>query len=167
MLLLHQTCAARSRSRARGPLSAFADILIDMQVPPGDRFTRRRHFHGVGRYPGTLQHVAAELNPEGTDYLLLPTTRRRRRSSRPWKRCDGVAPKPRPLTRQGSSPAGRRASRAACRLAVRTLTRGCELGLLVRTGEGTRRRRFVWAGSGGGGGMIRVGEAGLVQASDL
>ena len=26
----------------------------------------------VGRYPGTFQHVAAELNPEGTDYLLLP-----------------------------------------------------------------------------------------------
>src|SRR5213078_1016422 len=71
VLLLHQTCAARSRSRARGPLTAFADILIDIQVPPGDRFTRRRHFSGVGRYPGTLQHVAAELNPEGTDYLLL------------------------------------------------------------------------------------------------
>ncbi len=44
VLLLHQTYAARSRSRARGPLTAFADILIDMQVPPGDRFTRRRHF---------------------------------------------------------------------------------------------------------------------------
>jgi hypothetical protein len=42
-----------------------------MQIPPGDRFTRRRQFHGVGRYPGPLQHVAAELNPEGTDYLLL------------------------------------------------------------------------------------------------
>jgi len=42
-----------------------------MQLPPGDRLTRRRHFHGVGRYPGTLEHVAAELNPEGTDYLLL------------------------------------------------------------------------------------------------
>src|SRR5262249_12925450 len=60
VLLLHQTCAARSRTRARGPLAAFADILIDLQVPPGDRFTRRRHFDGVGRYPGTLRHVAAE-----------------------------------------------------------------------------------------------------------
>src|SRR5262249_27464767 len=27
VLLLHQTCAARSRTRARGPLAAFADIL--------------------------------------------------------------------------------------------------------------------------------------------
>lgn len=75
VLLLHQTCAARSRTRARGPLAAFADILIDMQVPSGDRFTRRRHFHGVGRYPGSVQHVTAELNPEGTDYLLLPDSR--------------------------------------------------------------------------------------------
>lgn len=63
VLLLHQACSARSRSRARGPLTAFADILIDMQMPPGDRFTRRRHFSGVGRYPSTLQHVVAELNP--------------------------------------------------------------------------------------------------------
>src|SRR5262249_38542786 len=54
VLLLHQTPGARSRSRARGPLRAFADILIDMEIPPGDRFTRRRDFHGVGRYPGTL-----------------------------------------------------------------------------------------------------------------
>src|SRR5437660_7418022 len=74
ILLLHQMCASRGRSRARGPLTAFADILIDMQIPPGDRFTRRRHSSGVGRYPGTLQYVAAELNPEGTDYLLLPDT---------------------------------------------------------------------------------------------
>jgi AAA domain len=71
VLLLHQTSAAPGRSRARGPLTAFADILIDMQSPPGNRFTRRRHIYGVGRYPGTLRHVAAELNPEGTDYLLL------------------------------------------------------------------------------------------------
>src|SRR5437868_294161 len=72
VLLLHQTCAAGGRPRTRGPLRGFADILIDMEVPPGDRFTRRRRFCGVGRYPGTLQYVAAELNPEGTDYLLLP-----------------------------------------------------------------------------------------------
>ncbi len=67
----HQACASRSRTRARGPLTAFADILIDTQVPSGDRFSRRRHISGVGREPGTLQHVAAELNAEGTDYLLL------------------------------------------------------------------------------------------------
>jgi hypothetical protein len=72
ILLLHQTSAVRDGSRTRGPLTAFADILIDMQVPAGDRFTHRRPFFGVGRYPGTLQHLAAELTPQGTDYLLLP-----------------------------------------------------------------------------------------------
>ncbi len=50
-----------------------------MQMPPGDRFTRRRHFSGVGRYPGPLQHVAAELNPEETDYRVLADGRPRRR----------------------------------------------------------------------------------------
>src|SRR5438270_4981386 len=39
VLLLHQASTARSRTRARGPLTAFADILIDMQVPSGDRFS--------------------------------------------------------------------------------------------------------------------------------
>src|SRR5882724_1742204 len=66
VLLLHQTPTAR---RA---LAAFADILIDIECPSGDRFTRRRDFTGVGRYPGTLQHVAAELSAEGTDYIVLP-----------------------------------------------------------------------------------------------
>jgi hypothetical protein len=52
VLLLHQTPGHRSRSGARRPLRAFADILIDMEAPPGDRFTRRRRLYGVGRYPG-------------------------------------------------------------------------------------------------------------------
>jgi hypothetical protein len=144
VLLLHQTCAARSRTRAHGPLAAFADILIDMQVPPGDRFTRRRHFYGIGRYPGTLPHVAAELNPEGTDYLLLP---------------DGppeaaVAPaletvrqllsqSPEPLTRQeilARWPEGERPPHPDS--LWRTLARGCELGIFVRTGEGNKAEAF-------------------------
>jgi hypothetical protein len=59
---------APPRTRARGPLAAFADILIDLQVPPGEPLTRRRQFHGLARYPGTLQYVAAELNPAATDH---------------------------------------------------------------------------------------------------
>jgi hypothetical protein len=144
VLLLHQTCAARSRSRARGPLTAFADILIDMHIPPGDRFTRRRHFHGVGRYPGTPRHVAAELNPAGTDYLLLPddppeaalppaleTLRQLLRQS------------PAPLTRQeilARWPEGEPPPRADS--LWRCLTRGCELGILVRTGAGNKAEAF-------------------------
>src|SRR5262249_4514667 len=135
VLLLHQTSAARSRTRARGPLAAFADILIDLQVPPGDRFTRRRHFDGVGRYPGTLQHVAAELKAEGTDYLLMadeapaaalpPALETLRRV---------LSQSPAPLTRQeilARWPEGEPRPRADS--LWRTLARGCELGILVRT----------------------------------
>src|SRR5438094_8536417 len=54
------------------PLAAFADIVIEMGIPRGLGVTRRRTFTGVGRYPGTLQTATAELNLEGTDYVLLP-----------------------------------------------------------------------------------------------
>src|SRR6266849_1765325 len=42
-----------------------------METPRGPELTRRRAFRGVGRYPETLQSVSAELNPEGTDYVML------------------------------------------------------------------------------------------------
>ena len=55
------------------PLAAFADIVIEMAIPRGTAPpTRRRIFTGVGRYPGTLDAVSAELNAEGTDYRVLP-----------------------------------------------------------------------------------------------
>jgi hypothetical protein len=54
------------------PLAAFADIVLEMAVPRGAAPTRRRNFTGVGRYPGTLQAVSAELNAEVTDYRVLP-----------------------------------------------------------------------------------------------
>lgn len=144
VLLLHQLCTTRGRSRARGPLTAFADILIDMQVPPGDRLTRRRQFHGVGRYPGTLQHVAAELNPEGTDYVLLPDNLPESAFAPTFETLQCLlSQSPEPLTRQeilarwpdaGSPP--RPDSLWRC------LTRGCELGILVRTGAGTKSEAF-------------------------
>jgi hypothetical protein len=68
----------QSRNMHR-PLAAFADIVIKMETPRGLGLgdlgpgpTRRRTFTGVGRYPDTLQLAKAELNPEGTDYVLLP-----------------------------------------------------------------------------------------------
>ena len=110
-------CCTRVAQLARRPLAAFADILIDMQVPPGDPFTRRRHFSGVGRYPGTLQHVAAELNPEGTDYLLLPdgppeafapsALETLRQISEPKPRAPDAPGNPRPLARERTAAAPR------------------------------------------------------------
>jgi hypothetical protein len=145
VLLLHQTPASRTRSRARGPLRAFVDILFDMEVPTGDRLTRRRSFHGVGRYPGTLQHVAAELNPEGTDYRLLPEDAPAAEALPPaletLRQLLGGSPEP--LTRQeilARWPKGDPSPRADS--LWRWLTRGCEVGLLVRTGAGTKTDAF-------------------------
>ena len=143
VLLLHQTSAARTRSRARGPLTAFADILIDLQAPGGDRRLRRRDVHGVGRYPGTLEHVAAELNPEGTDYLLLPDGPPQAGFASLETVRQLLSQSAAPLTRQeildrwpASEP------RPHVDSLWRTLTRGCEQGVFVRSGEGTRAEAF-------------------------
>jgi hypothetical protein len=144
VLLLHQACAARSRSRTRGPLAAFADILIDLQVPSGDRFTRRRHLYGVGRYPGTLQHVVAELNAEGTGYRLLHDGSLEPSLPPGLETVSRLlSQSPGPLTRQEMLerwPEGEQPPRADS--LWRCLTRGCELGVLVRTGAGTRAEAF-------------------------
>jgi hypothetical protein len=144
VLLLHQTCAARSRSRARGPLAAFADILLDLHVPPGDRFTRVRHFTGVGRYPGTLQHVAAELNAEGTDYRLLPDVSPGATLAPALETIRQIlGGSPASLTRQEILehwPQTESPPRADS--LWRCLARGCALGLFVRSGEGTRAEAF-------------------------
>jgi hypothetical protein len=144
VLLLHQAGAAGGRPRGRSPLRAFADILIDMQIPPGDRFSRRRHFYGVGRYPGTLQQVTAELNPEGTDYRVLadaPPEAAPSPGLETLRRLLGQSPAP--LTRQeilARWPEGESPPHADS--LARSLRRGCELGLLVRTGAGTKAEAF-------------------------
>jgi hypothetical protein len=144
VLLVHQMCTARTRVRARGPLTAFADILIDMQIPHGDRLSRRRYFQGIGRYPGTLRSVEAELNPEGIDYVLLaghPGTAAQplsleivrellSQSGKPLTRLEIIARWP------PSQPAPHADS------LWRTLTRGCETGILIRRGEGTRAEAY-------------------------
>ena len=56
------------------PLAAFADMVLEIEVPRGPAgrraLTRRRIFTGVGRYPDMLGRLESELNPAGTDYLL-------------------------------------------------------------------------------------------------
>jgi hypothetical protein len=143
VLLLHQACAARSRSRARGPLAAFADILIDMRAPPGDRFGRLRHFTGVGRYPGTLQHVAAELNAEGTDYLLRAEgTPEAALTPALETLVQLLRQSPEPLTRQEILARWPEGEPPRADSLWRLLTRGCEQGTLVRTGAGTKAEAF-------------------------
>lgn len=150
------------------PLAAFADIVIEMAIPrphtprspfgrgaggegiqsplspsgsgAGGEGTRRRIFTGVGRYPETLQTAAAELNADGTDYVLLPdsppphapmlATLQTLLTASPapltcrelLTRWPGAAPRPDSLWR--------------------ALANGLARGLLVATGTGTKTDAF-------------------------
>ena len=118
------------------PLAAFADIVIEMAIPHGPGPTRRRTFTGVGRYPGTLEAVSAELNAEGTDYRALPG------GTQPCPPLFAtlealLRASPVPLTRQEllarwPGPAPRPDT------LWRALTRGVERGLFIVRGAGTR-----------------------------
>jgi hypothetical protein len=136
VLILNQ-----SRNHHR-PLAAYADIVIEMEIPRGPEMTRRRTFRGVGRYPETLQTATAELNAAGTDYIL----------------ADADAP-PRPLllttlqTLLGASSTPLSRQEILCRWPqseppprgdslCRCLARGCETGLFVRSGGGTKTEAF-------------------------
>jgi hypothetical protein len=130
------------------PLAAFADIVIEMAIPPGSAPTRRRTFTGVGRYPGTLESVSAELNAEGTDYLLSPDgpppdpplfatlEALLRASPEPLTRHELLARWPGPAPRPDSL--------------WRALTRGVERGVFIVQGTGTRTDalRYGLAGQG-------------------
>ena len=130
------------------PLAAFADIVIEMAIPRGAAPTRRRTFTGVGRYPGTLQAVSAELNPEGTDYLVLPggtppcpplfatLEALLRASPVPLTRQELLARWPEPAPRPDTL--------------WRALTRGVGRGLFIVRGAGTRADalRYGLAGQG-------------------
>ena len=102
--------------------------------------TRRRIFNGVGRYPDTLQAVTAELNAEGTDYLLLPGSTPAdpplfatlqallQAGPVPLTRRELLARWPDPPPRPDSL--------------WRTLARGLERGLFVVHGGGTKTDAF-------------------------
>jgi hypothetical protein len=132
----------QSRNMQR-PLAAFADIVIEMTVPRGLGVTRRRGFTGVGRYPDTLQAATAELNAEGTDYVLLPD------SPPPHPPLLGTLQRllgesPTPLTRRELLARWPEEAPREDTL-WRTLARGCELGLFVRSGAGTKTDAFRYA----------------------
>jgi hypothetical protein len=128
------------------PLAAFADIVIEMAIPRGQRTTRRRTFTGIGRYPETLQAASAELNSEGTDYLLLSESPAPPPHLLPTLKAL-LAQSPTPLTRREllarwPGPAPREDT------LWRTLTRGVELGLFTVTGSGTKTDAFLYGPAG-------------------
>jgi hypothetical protein len=135
VLILNQSRAVHR------PLAAFADIVIEMTIPRGNRAgTRQRIITGVGRYPGTLQSATAELNPAGTDYML--------EGDRPERQPPllttlqallNASPTPltgRELLERWPGDASRQDS------LLRTLARGIELGLFTRSGQGTKSDPF-------------------------
>ncbi len=129
----------QSRNMHR-PLAAFADIVIEMEIPRGLGVTRRRTFTGVGRYPDTLQAASAELNPECTDYVLLPDSPPLHPPLLATLQTL-LAESPTPLTRRELLARWPGAAPREDTL-WRTLTRGCEVSLFVRSGTGTKTDAF-------------------------
>jgi hypothetical protein len=62
-------------ARGTGALAGFVDIVMEMKwyrhTDPADR---RRRLYGLSRFEETPRYRALELNPEGTDYLVLDDT---------------------------------------------------------------------------------------------
>src|SRR6202030_4021287 len=59
-------------ARGSGALLGHVDISIDMRHPGGDPFTRRRRLQSFSRHAETPRQLLLELNPEGTEYVVLP-----------------------------------------------------------------------------------------------
>jgi len=59
------------RPRGSGALPAFADILLELRMPPGDPPTLRRELPGIGRYPEKPRRLLLEMNADATGYAVL------------------------------------------------------------------------------------------------
>ena len=157
LLIINQTRSAYRR------LAAFADIVIEMNAPhhlspraaavqaAGGPPTRRRIFTGTGRYPGTLESVTAELNAEGTDYVLVDGASAPPTTTLLETLQLLLAGSPEPLTQKellarwpGTTPHRDSVWRA--------LSHGAATGLFTATGKGTKNdpQRFALAGQGPG-----------------
>jgi hypothetical protein len=131
---------------AHRPLAAFADILFEMSIPRGcdPTTTRRRGFVVRGRYPDLLKSGTAELNAEGTDYLLpegegsepapplLPILQELlSASATPLNRKEILARWPGPAPHLNSL--------------WRTLARGCQLDLFAWSGTGNKGEPYRYS----------------------
>src|SRR5262249_16510998 len=96
------------------------------------------------RYPGTLQHVAAELNADGTDYTVLSDGAHAAAQTDSLDILHAVlSQSAEPLTRQeilARWPATEAPPRAET--LWRMLTKGYEVGMLMRMGAGNKGEAF-------------------------
>lgn len=75
VLLLHHPAKGEPRlgqaARGSGVLSAVADILLELRVPPGDPATRRRRLFGFSRFEETPRRLSLEWTADSLDYAVF------------------------------------------------------------------------------------------------
>ena len=131
-------------ARGAGALPAFADILLEMRIPPANPDTRRRRLHGFARYEETPKQLLAELNREGTDYAILDESADDEVPAPTFEiLCEVLRDQPAALTVEDIAAEwlGDQLPPTTHTL-WRWLKHGVALGVLVREGAGTKKEAF-------------------------
>ncbi len=136
---------AGSAARGSRALTALTDIVLDLRRPGSDPFSRRRLLYGVGGYAETPQRLLLKMNAEGTAYDVLADSDADAAAFAPALDTlrDLLGRAAGPLTRQEILERwGNDLTRPTANALWRWLTRGCEAGVLVRHGDGSRTDPF-------------------------
>ena len=134
-------------ARGAGALPAFADILLELRVLPGDPCTFQRRLNGFSRYEETPRQILAEMHVTGTSYRVLDDNDVSDDFSANWDAIAlALASSATSLTRQDLLkhwPATRSAPHPGT--LWRWLQRALELGLVEMSGAGTKNEAFRFA----------------------
>jgi len=148
ILILHHTAKRDAglgkAARGAGALPAFADILLELRVPPGDPSAHRRWLNGFSRYEETPRQILAEMHVTGTSYQVLSDNDMSDDFSANWDAIAAALTSANtPLTRQDllkQWPPNRSVPHPGT--LWRWLQRALELGLVETSGTGTKGEPF-------------------------
>jgi len=148
VLILHHTAKRDAgpgkAARGAGALPAFADILLELRIPPGDPSTYRRWLSGFSRYEETPRQLLAAMHVTGTSYQVLDDDDITDDFSANWDAIEAaLASAGKPLTRQELVehwPATRSVPHDVT--LWRWLRRALQLGLVEMTGARTKAEAF-------------------------
>jgi hypothetical protein len=148
VLILHHTAkhdaGLGKAARGAGALPAFADILLELRVPPGDASTYRRCLNGFSRHEETPRQLLAEMHVTGTSYEVIDDNDVSDDFSANWDAiAAALAAAGKPVTRPellAHWPAARSVPHAGT--LWRWLRRALELGLVELTGTGQKGEAF-------------------------
>ena len=148
VLILHHTAKRDAglgkAARGAGALPAFADILLELRVPPGDPSTTRRWLNGFSRYEETPRQILAAMHVTGTSYEVVSDNDVSDDFSANWDAiAAALATTDTPLTRLDLLthwPATRSVPHPGT--LWRWLQRALELGLVEMSGAGTKGEPF-------------------------